>query len=47
MADKNKPKKSVAEAMEEIMKQPDNKEITYDELMKELQKTTNNDENDK
>lgn len=46
MTDK-KPKKSAAEAMEEIMKKSDSKEITYEELMKELQKTTNNDENDK
>lgn len=44
MADKKKPKKSVAEAMEEIMKKSDSKEITYEELLKELQKTNN--END-
>lgn len=42
MADK---KKSVAEAMEEIMKKSDSKEITYEELLKELQKTNNENEN--
>lgn len=45
MADKKKPKKSVAEAMEEIMKKSDSKEITYEELLKELQKTNNENEN--
>lgn len=45
MADEKKPKKSVAEAMEEIMKKSDSKEITYEELMKELQKTNKENEN--
>ncbi len=45
MADKKKPKKSIAEAMEEIMKKSDSKEITYKELLKELQKTNNENEN--
>ena len=45
MTDKKKPKKSIAEAMEEIMKKSDSKEITYEELLKELQKTNNENEN--
>lgn len=45
MADKKKPKKSVAEAMEEIMKKSDSKEITYEELLKELQQTNNENKN--
>lgn len=41
----DKKPKSVVEAMEEIMKKSDSKEITYEELMKELQKTNKENEN--